>query len=134
MAVYVDDARIPARVGRIDARWSHLTADTTGELHAFARQIGLRRTWYQQKPHGAWHYDVTDPKRIEAVQLGAVEVPWREFGQIWKRPGREGRPVEVIPGVTPGTGTCLECAGTGTAEEAERHGIATGHAVLYRPK
>jgi hypothetical protein len=28
MAVYVDHARIPAQVGRIRARWSHLSADS----------------------------------------------------------------------------------------------------------
>lgn len=32
MTVYVDDMRRPATVGRISARWSHLTADTREEL------------------------------------------------------------------------------------------------------
>ncbi|WP_375539284.1 DUF4031 domain-containing protein [Mycolicibacterium sp. CBMA 335] len=40
MTVYVDDMRMPARVGRIEARWSHLIADTDVELHAFAASIG----------------------------------------------------------------------------------------------
>jgi len=92
MTVYVDDARIPARVGRITGRWSHLTADTKPELHAFAARLGLRRAWFQDKPYGAWHYDITESKRRRAVALGAVEVPWRDFGAVWTRPGREGRP------------------------------------------
>jgi hypothetical protein len=77
MAVYVDDARIPARVGRISARWSHLTADTQDELHAFALSIGLRRSWFQPgKSYGArpsrhWHYDVTESKRQAAIRAGA---------------------------------------------------------------
>lgn len=43
MTVYVDDIRMPARIGRIDARWSDLMADTDEELHAFAAKLGLRR-------------------------------------------------------------------------------------------
>ncbi|AXH67842.1 hypothetical protein J4T99_gp036 [Mycobacterium phage Bromden] len=74
MTVYVDDMRMPARVGRINARWSHLMADTDAELHAFAFKLGLRRSWAQYP--GTWksHYDVTDTKRREAIKLGAVEI------------------------------------------------------------
>jgi len=92
MTVYVDDARIPARVGRHDTTWSHLFADTQDELHAFAVRLGLRRNWFQDpvkvgKPFKArpgsraaenWHYDVAESKRRQAVGLGAVEVSWRE--------------------------------------------------------
>lgn len=74
MTVYVDDMRMPARVGRIEARWSHLMADTDDELHAFAASIGLRRSWAQYP--GTWksHYDVTDSKRTQAIRAGAVEI------------------------------------------------------------
>ncbi len=74
MTVYVDDMRMPARVGRIEARWSHLMADTDVELHAFAASIGLRRSWAQYP--GTWksHYDVTDSKRAEAIRAGAVAI------------------------------------------------------------
>lgn len=92
MTVYVDDARIPARVGRHATTWSHLFADTQDELHAFAQRLGLRRSWFQDpvkigKPIKArpgsraaenWHYDVTESKRLHAVSLGAKEVTWRE--------------------------------------------------------
>ena len=47
MTVYVDDARIPARIGRHDTRWSHLFADTQTELHEFAARLGLHRRWFQ---------------------------------------------------------------------------------------
>lgn len=72
MTVYVDDMRLPARVGRLEARWSHLLADTDEELHAFAASIGLRRSWAQYP--GTWksHYDVTDSKRAEAIRAGAL--------------------------------------------------------------
>lgn len=92
MTVYVDNARIPARVGRHATTWSHLFADTQDELHAFAARLGLRRSWFQDpvkvgKPFKArqgsraaenWHYDVTESKRAQAVRLGAVEVSWRD--------------------------------------------------------
>lgn len=91
MTVYVDNARIPATVGSLRGRWSHLTADTVEELHVFAGQIGLARSWFQtcknQKscppatcPH--WHYDVTDSKRAEAIRLGAQEMDLRQWGAI----------------------------------------------------
>lgn len=103
MTVYVDSFRVPARVGRITARWSHLTADTPEELHAFAASIGLRRQWYQTckrkcAPEGVpcphWHYDVTDAKRTAAIACGAVVITMHEFselltarrrGEVWVR-------------------------------------------------
>jgi hypothetical protein len=97
MAVYVDDMRVRARVGSIDARWSHLTADSEPELHTFAARLGLRRSWFQQPrglggkpvvPHSLkaqmWHYDVTDSKRSEAIRLGAQPISMREGVQIMR--------------------------------------------------
>ena len=83
MTVYVDDIRIPARVGRMTARWSHLTVgpdDDIAELHAFAARLGLRRVWFQDKPWPHAHYDVTDSKRLQAIKNGAVAVTWRDAG------------------------------------------------------
>ncbi len=91
MAVYVDSANIDATVGRIRSRWSHLTADTQDELHAFAQRIGLQRRWFQtckrpcsrageSCPH--WHYDVTTSRRAAAVAAGAVEIDMRAMGDI----------------------------------------------------
>lgn len=85
MTVYVDDIRIPARVGRLSARWSHLTVgpdDDISELHAFAAKIGLRRSWFQAKGWPRDHYDVTDSKRQEAIKAGAVPIGWHEAGQM----------------------------------------------------
>jgi len=85
MAVYIDDAQIPASVRNGDrvhtSTWSHLTADTEDELHAFARKLGLRREWYQgPDEHGdLWHYDLTAGKRQQALKLGALPVPAREI-------------------------------------------------------
>ena len=88
MTVYVDDLRIPARVGRIEARWSHLFADTPEELHAFAERIGLKRAWFQPgkpvggKPSRLWHYDVTDAMRDRAIKAGAKPVSIRDARAI----------------------------------------------------
>jgi hypothetical protein len=82
MTVYVDDSRIPARVGRLTARWSHLIADDRDELHAFATRLGLRREWFQDKPNGRWHYDVTDSKRTQAIRQGATPITWRQAAAI----------------------------------------------------
>lgn len=92
MTVYVDNARIKARVGRITGCWSHLTADTKDELHAFADALGLHREWFQEQcktrcaregqpcPH--WHYDVTDGLRDMAIMNGATSITWKELGPI----------------------------------------------------
>lgn len=96
MAVYVDDFRVPARVKGISGRWSHMTADSREELHAFAARIGLQRKWFQDpvaqgkaKPGTRfaekWHYDVTDSKRLQALELGAVAISWRDLPVVISR-------------------------------------------------
>ncbi|WP_433297415.1 DUF4031 domain-containing protein [Actinoplanes sp. CA-030573] len=93
MSVYVDNFRVPATVGKVRGRWSHLTADTPVELHAFAERIGLRRAWFQPRctsgPCPAvdgvcvhFHYDVVDAKRKAAVTRGAHPIDLRAFGAI----------------------------------------------------
>ncbi|MBT8489699.1 MAG: DUF4031 domain-containing protein [Deltaproteobacteria bacterium] len=51
-------------------RWSHMFADDIGELHLFARGIGLKREYFQDKPIFP-HYDVTPSKRNQAILRGA---------------------------------------------------------------
>jgi len=100
VTVYLDDWRQPAHLGPVDDRWSHLVADTDEELHAFARRLGMRRAWFQDKPgrpHHA-HYDLPERARAEAVALGAVEVTWRQLGRMLRDrraadPADAGRPV-----------------------------------------
>lgn len=83
MTIYVDDANIPAKVGRHTSRWFHLISDTSDEeLHTFAAQLGLRRSYFQ-KPNAPLqthrHYDVTEGVRAKAVALGAVEITRRVY-------------------------------------------------------
>lgn len=80
-------------------RWCHLTADDYDELHAMAKLIGLRRSWFQKpkvfpdnwvtrragvagREYRRGHYDVVESKRAAAVHAGTLPVgngcePWR---------------------------------------------------------
>lgn len=82
MAVYVDEARIPLR----GQAWSHLTADTAEELHAFACRLGLERARFQHKPARPWqdHYDVTEARRRRAIRLGARPIDARQVGALMR--------------------------------------------------
>jgi len=135
MAVYVDDAAIPAAVRNGSrghfSRWSHLTADTQGELHEFAARLGLRRDWFQpgrpigDNPPPFWHYDVTSGKRAQALAMGAISVSSRELARYCR--ARDDQPVQ--PGGDMGGGRHegastlrrraapeIPCPGCGTAE------------------
>lgn len=69
MTVYVDDMR--RRFGRMIM--CHMWADSDQELHAFARRLGLQRSWHQAPPAARWsHYDISLTKKAEALAMGAV--------------------------------------------------------------
>ncbi|NYD43956.1 DUF4031 domain-containing protein [Nocardioides panaciterrulae] len=76
MTVYVDDMRRPARLTGRPAKWSHLMADTSDELEAFAAELGLRPSWLQHEGTHREHYDVTESLRVEAIRLGAVPMSY----------------------------------------------------------
>jgi hypothetical protein len=80
MSVYVDDWNQTATVRGITSRWSHMTADSADELHAFAARLGIPRRAFQTKPGKPAfdHYDVTEELRERAVDLGAIPLTWRE--------------------------------------------------------
>lgn len=70
MAVYVDTL--------VDYGWRlgpscHMVADDLEELHAFARKVGLRRSWLHISRGGIPHYDLTVRRRAVAIKLGAVD-------------------------------------------------------------
>ena len=57
-----------------------MIADTPEELHEMAIAIGHRIAWFQASPPASTpHYDLTGPKRIKAVRLGAIELGRKEF-------------------------------------------------------
>lgn len=95
MTVYIDDMQRPARVGRLNAVWSHLMADTTDELVTFARTLGLNPRWIQRAGTPLEHFDVTEPKRQQALRLGAVPIRYGHEGAGLTRAKREGRPFDL---------------------------------------
>jgi hypothetical protein len=61
----------------------HLYADSVEELHAFARELGLRRGWFQD--HRLLpHYDLTAGRRKRALQLGAKAHTRAQAVAKWK--------------------------------------------------
>jgi hypothetical protein len=80
MTVYVDNMQRRAQVGRLNAVWSHLMADTTEELNEFALRLRLATWWIQHPGTSLEHYDVTEPKRQLALRLGAVHIEYGREG------------------------------------------------------
>lgn len=74
----------------VSAKWRygpacHLFADSTEELHVFARRIGMKRAWFQNNSVLP-HYDLTISRRENAILNGAVELSRRELiAMIQKR-------------------------------------------------
>lgn len=89
--VYVDDAFVEGEWGK----WTgggHLQADDLDTLHIFAASLGLRRSWFQDRPGRPEraHYDLTRGKRDEAILLGAVPEAV-EDGTLRRRAARDAR-------------------------------------------
>lgn len=132
MTVYVDDMRLQARVGSLNARWSHLTVgpgDDLAELHAFAASIGLRRSWFQGPPeHRHPHYDVTDTKRQQAIKAGAKPITWREAGMMLAEAGERRRAQEAMAALWVGDGEtpALAAASPGQVVTGEQEHLCQG--------
>src|SRR5208283_3016143 len=88
MSVYIDNVFIPWH-GFV---MCHMTADSETELHAFAKKLGLKRSWHQVKQENQncyhSHYDVCLSKRKKAVKLGAIEIDARDKIRVIIRMGR----------------------------------------------
>ena len=67
----------------------HMVADSTEELVGFATRLGLRRSWMQHPGKYSEHYDLTSPRRAEAVNMGAIEISHREL--VEKMRAKRGR-------------------------------------------
>lgn len=77
MTVYVDQIQVwPTTIRCMKHGSCHLTADTLEELHAFARRLGLKRSWFQAT--STPHYDLTPARREKAIAQGAVFIDARE--------------------------------------------------------
>ena len=68
--IYVDSPIFPFR-GQM---YCHMATDgDLNELHQMASRIGLKPSWFQNKP-GHPHYDLAPSKRALAIKYGAMEV------------------------------------------------------------
>lgn len=73
--IYVD----PLFTWGSKGQWCHMIADSVDELHHFAVQIGLKRSWVHISSSGIVHYDLRPSKRELAIKYGAIEVKSSEF-------------------------------------------------------
>lgn len=59
--------------------WCHMVGDTESELHSFAEEIGMKRSWYQRHPLHP-HYDIKGNRmRNKAIKHGAVVLSNPDF-------------------------------------------------------
>jgi hypothetical protein len=87
MSVYVDRSFFTSAFK--SGRWRyntacHMMADTTEELHAMAKKIGLKRSWFQSHTRYP-HYDLTQNKRSLAVKEGAIEMGCKELIRMFMK-------------------------------------------------
>lgn len=95
MSVYVDNMQAPY-CGML---MCHMFADTSDELTTMVSVIGVDNKWIQSQGTYAEHFDVCQSKRRLAVQAGAVEVEYRQFGAMLRHRqvnGVLGNPQDVI--------------------------------------
>lgn len=70
MAVYIDNP-CSYSVGI----FSHMAADTIGELHEFANKIGINKCWFSNKRNKHQpHYDVAKRHFDDCIKHGAINV------------------------------------------------------------
>lgn len=74
-------------------------ADTDGELHAMADQLGLARKWHQKPGTNHSHYDISLGYKARAIKLGAIQINRSELGAMLRHRrqfGRLGTPQEAL--------------------------------------
>lgn len=90
MTVYVDDMyQYPmGQLGRM--KMSHMIADTTEELVAMAKLIGVQPKWIQRRGTAREHFDIAQSKRDVALRSGAVAITLRQCSAMCARRRVEG--------------------------------------------
>lgn len=92
MAVWMDPPAFHgARAHGRPVKSTHLMADTTAELVAFADSIGSKRSWIQHPGTYREHYDLIGMARIKAAIAAGAEVLDRpEFIARYQKRRAEG--------------------------------------------
>lgn len=123
MTVYVDAVRIPAEVPNgnrvVRGVCCHLVADSTAELLDMAARIGLRAEWIQDPGEWSEHFDVTEPKRRQALAAGAIELTLQQMGAFLNERRR--------PASLPRSTMCSWCGHEAHQEQCQRQ-------IQVRPK
>ncbi len=90
MTVYVDCMRQPHQ----RMIMCHMVADTTEELLAMAKKIGVDGKHIQRAGTEYEHFDICKSKRAKAIDTGAVEVSPRDVVRLirHKRMNKENFP------------------------------------------
>ena len=76
MNIYVDQLTnypsesLSLELRRAGTRWAHLWCLDLDNLHSFARRLGLKRNWYQDRPRFP-HYDIVPSVHRRALECGA---------------------------------------------------------------
>lgn len=110
--IYVDE---PQRTNR---GWCHMFSVNEDTLHIMAYKIGLKRSWFQDKPSFP-HYDLSPTKRRAAIQLGAKPVTNYEMVEIvrkWQAERDYFEKVYIFIREVP----CPTCEGFGTIDWASK--------------
>lgn len=87
MAVYIDNFMAP--YGRM--KMCHMIADTTEELLAMVKAIGVNPKWIQDAGTYNEHFDICLSKRAKAIEFGAKEVSRMQLGRMLSK--RAGHPL-----------------------------------------
>jgi Protein of unknown function (DUF4031) len=98
MTVYVDDMYLYSmgQFGRM--KMSHMLANTTEELVAMARKIGVPAKWIQHAGSHDEHFDIAMTKRDLAISLGAVRITMKQAAAMNARrraTGELGNPADA---------------------------------------
>jgi len=65
---------------------THLIADSSEELQAFARKMRFPKSWFQNKKREHPHYDLTTIRAMHrAISFGAILVDSKELITIMRR-------------------------------------------------
>lgn len=68
----------------------HLMSDNQEELHKFAKEIGLKRDWFQANPKHP-HYDLLSKVMVwRALNSGAIKTTTREMLEKCKKSNLTG--------------------------------------------
>lgn len=87
--IYVDDIKqynpIHIGHGKMQSLWCHMWTDgNIEELHEFVKKIGLKTSYFQNKPNFP-HYDIIPTKRDMAIKNGAQYMPLKNWLKLHEK-------------------------------------------------